>query len=57
MSADRRFIVDVDGFMPEKFVATSAAKARYAAFRKFTEAYRCTFRDFLGKSTIREVSP
>ena len=46
------FTVTVDGYAPEVFHAETRAKAMYRAFRAFSEAYRISFRDFLGRASI-----
>jgi hypothetical protein len=48
----QRFMVEVYGYESVVFASETPGQARYAAFRKFREAYPCTFRDFLGRSKV-----
>lgn len=45
--------VSVQGFPPVTYSALSPAKARTEAWRSFTSAYDCTFKDFLRISRVR----
>jgi len=53
MSGVRTFEVTVRGFPPNTYSASSAGRARADAWRSFSEAFECTFRDFLRISTVR----
>ncbi len=46
------YAVKVDGFPAVTFSATSPAQARTEAWRHFTGAYDCTFKDFLRISKV-----
>lgn len=48
----KTYEVTIDGFPPVVFSATSPGKARADAWRSYTNAYECSFRDFLKISRI-----
>lgn len=47
--------VTVYGYSEVSYEAASPAKARAKAWRDFTSAYDCCFRDFLSRSTVRRI--
>lgn len=50
----RHFEIKVDGFDdPAIFVAPTRAKARYAAFLRFSDPWPCTFAEFQRISRVR----
>lgn len=49
----RCYAVTVDNFPPVVYSAETAAKARAEAWRDFTSAYECKFKDFLRISRVR----
>jgi hypothetical protein len=51
----RTYAVKVDGFPEVLYSARSPAKARARCWSEFTEAYEISFKDFLGKSTVRRA--
>jgi hypothetical protein len=55
VSGERSFEVAVDGYMPEVFRAPTRSKAYYRAFLAFTEAWPCTFGEWVHRARIREV--
>lgn len=49
----RLYVVMIDGYTSEKFIAKSASKARYAAYRALCEAERkWRFKDFLERCHV-----
>jgi len=46
------YAVRIDGFDDHYVEAESIGKARYKAYLEFSEAYPCTFRDFLSRSRV-----
>ena len=53
MSAPRAYAVRVQGHDEVVFVGHSPAVARAAVWRQYSEAYPCSFRDFLSISSVR----
>ena len=49
--------VTVSGYDPIVYYAATAGKARAKAWRDFTAAYECSFRDFLSRSTVCKGEP
>jgi hypothetical protein len=42
------WMIEIDGYLPERFDATTAAKAKYRAYLQFCEAFgKRAFGDFL----------
>lgn len=43
----------VDGYAPELFTAPTRDKARWRAYRAFAEGRRCTFAEFIARTSTR----
>lgn len=52
MGRMRHYAVTVQGFGPRTYAALSPAAARAEAWRDYTSAYECSFREFLERSTV-----
>ena len=51
------YAVTVEGFSePVTISAATASKARAEAWRRFNDAFECSFRDFLSISRVQKVS-
>lgn len=53
MKPIRTYAVKVEGFSPVLYSARSPAKARWRAYQDYGIVSTCSFREFLGRSTIR----
>ena len=51
-----RWIVDVYGYGPVVIDAATKGAARFAAYRKFREAFGGTFREFLARGVVVQRS-
>lgn len=49
----KTYAVTVDGFGDKIYTAVTPGKARAEAWRDFTSAFECTFREFLNISAVR----
>ena len=50
------FEVTVDGFPPHTVAARSRSAASYQSFLSYTDAWPCSFRDWLRITTVRKVA-
>jgi hypothetical protein len=53
----RPYEINVTGFPPAFYYASTPARARTKAWRDFTSAWDTTFRDFLKMSSVRRCDP